>query len=76
MNDNRRARIQKLRDQIEDLKEQIDYLQTEEQDAFDNMPEGLQGSDKGQAIETAADHLSDAVSSMEDVITSLESAAE
>lgn len=75
MNKDRRSRIADILSQLETLKDQIAELQGEEQDAFDNMPEGLQQSDRGQASESAASALSDAESSIDDVINSLEEAS-
>ena len=66
MNKDRRARIEKIKEALEDLRGQIEDLQSEERDAFDAMPESLQQSDRGQASEAAAD----------EAITNLESAAE
>jgi 2-hydroxy-3-keto-5-methylthiopentenyl-1-phosphate phosphatase len=51
----------------------IDDQQNVEQDKFDNMPESLQGGDKGQAMEAAIESLSYAASSIEDVKSALES---
>lgn len=41
----------------------------EEQDAFDNLPEGFQLSERGEAMESA-------ISSIDDAIISIESAME
>ena len=76
MNKDRRSRIAEIVSQLETLKDQIAELQGEEQDAFDNLPEGLQQSDRGQQSENAASYLSDAESSIDDVISSLNDAAE
>ena len=43
--------------QFSDVYSTIDDLETEERDCFDNLPEGLQMSEKGEAMETAADNL-------------------
>lgn len=47
MNKNRRKRIQNICDQIEALREEFDAIIEEEQEAYDNMPEQLQESEKG-----------------------------
>ena len=62
MNKDRRDRIAKIKEALEDLRGQIEDLQTEEQEAFDNMPESLQQSERGQASEAAADALHGALS--------------
>lgn len=76
MNKATRAEIADLMAKLEDIKIDIENLQSEERDKFDNMPEGLQQSDNGQKCEAAADALETAVSSLEDAIGSLEEAAE
>lgn len=57
----------------------IGDLETEERDCFDNLPEGLQMSEKGEAmemaadnLETARDYIDDAESDTDDVISELE----
>jgi polyhydroxyalkanoate synthesis regulator phasin len=76
MNNKRRESITKLIGQIDDLKSQIETLTEEEQDAYDNMPESLQGGDKGDAAQAAIDALESAVSSLEEAVGSLEEATE
>lgn len=52
-----RERELKLSDAVNEAYSELESLATEMREAFDNMPEGLQGSDKGQAREAAADDL-------------------
>ena len=72
MNKKRRSKIEEIRDHLEDLKSQIDELQEEEQVAYENLPEGIQAADRGYEMEAAAERLSDASSSLEDVICFLD----
>ena len=44
-------------------------IQMDEQDAFDNMPEGLQCSDRGYMIEENAITLEECVSMIEDLVS-------
>lgn len=76
MNADRRARILKLAAQLSDIKSQIETLAEEEREAFENLPENLQASDKGQASETAATWLEDAASALDDTDSSLAAATE
>ena len=57
MNKIRRQRITEAVGLLEKVMEIIDEVQTEEQDAFDSLPEGIQVSERGQAMEDAADRL-------------------
>jgi len=68
MNKTRRKALEKINAQIEDIVAGIEMLRDEEQEYIDNMPEGLQGSDKAEMAE-------DAVSSMESALESLAGAA-
>ena len=75
MNKQRRKTINDISNGIRTLQTQIDNLKDEEQDYYDNMPETLQGSDRGESAEEAIDNLQSAYDSLEDAINSLESAA-
>ena len=74
MNNIRRKAIQEIMDKLEDLKCDIESLRDEEQEAFDNLPEGIQASERGEAMESAAYNLDEAYESIESVIESLEEA--
>lgn len=76
MNAERRKRIAEIADKIIGLKTDIEMLRDEEQDAFDNLPEGLQSSDRGGKMESAIEALDDAINSLEEVESSLETAKE
>ena len=55
-----RAAIDALREAIEPIKE-------EEQEYYDNMPESLQGGEKGEAAQAAIDALENAMSDLEGI---------
>lgn len=74
MNNIRRKAIQEIMDKLEDLKCDIESLKDEEQEAFDNLPEGIQASERGEAMESAVYNLDEAYESIESVIESLEEA--
>jgi len=57
MNNTRRKQIQGIIDKLEDLKCNIESLKDEEQEAFDNLPEGIQASERGEAMESAVYNL-------------------
>ena len=66
MNMQRRKRIEKVGRQLEELIEEITAIQEEEEEAYDNLPESLQESERGIAIYNAAEALADAVDGLED----------
>jgi predicted RNase H-like nuclease (RuvC/YqgF family) len=76
VNKSRRDQIAKIKEALEELRGKIEDLQSEEQDAFDAMPESLQQSDRGQASEAAAEALQSAYDSADEAINYLEAAAE
>lgn len=76
MNATRRKELNKLIEQLEDIKIQIENLQQEEQDAYDNLPESLQDSERGERMQEAADELENAASSVDEVIDYINNAIE
>jgi prefoldin subunit 5 len=81
MNNTRRKQIDKvlasisdIRDSLRELVETVDGLMCEEQDAFDNMPEGLQGSEKGEKVEEAIYRLESSFQSIDQAVSCLDEA--
>lgn len=69
MNKARRKSIQQIIDHLIELKENIDILRDEEQEAYDNLPEAMQESERGEAMNTAIYQMEDA---MEDIDLALD----
>lgn len=72
------AKLEDLKSQVISIGEELRTLADAEQEKYDNMPEGLQAGDQGQAIETAASALDEAASAGEEgnigeMLTALES---
>ena len=59
---------------IQDAYDVLEEVRDEEQDAYDNMPEGLQYSERGDMMQEAIDNLDEAVDAVDEVISNLESA--
>ena len=57
MNKERRNRLGDVIDKLEELQAEVASIAEEEREAYDNMPEGLQESEKGQQISENADDL-------------------
>lgn len=74
MNKARRKSIQQIIDTLTDLKENVDLLREEEQEAYDNLPESLQESERGEAMSSAIYNLEDAMENIDLVTDSLEEA--
>ena len=75
MNKARRNRIADVQTKLAELQQEIDGILAEEQEAYDNMPESFQDSERGEAMQEAIDALESAVSSCEEVDEYLTSAA-
>ena len=74
MNKARRKAIQLIIDALTDIHENLDVIRVEEQDAYDNLPESLQESDRGEAMSTAVYNLEDAMEDINLAIDALEEA--
>ena len=75
MNKQRREKIRQLKIQIDTIKidlkkasSELSSILNEEQDAFDNMPEGLQSSLRGMCSEDAIDNMEEASDKLDEVI--------
>ena len=73
MNKQRREKIRQLKTQIDLIKTNLKKVSSElfsilseEQDAFDNMPEGLQSSYRGMCSEDAIDSIEEASEKLDD----------
>lgn len=76
MNNERRKEIKKLIDRCIELKNDVELIRDEEQEYFDNMPESIQGGDKGERAQTAVDALEAAIGMAEDIENYLQEALE
>lgn len=79
MNNARRKSLKSLIKQLNDLAEgfealkndseeicyAIEEIRDEEQDSFDNLPEGIQESSRGERMEEVIDTLDEAISNLE-----------
>lgn len=73
MNARRRKEILRAADLIEQAREILQNATEEEAEAFDNMPESLQESERGQKMLEYIDSLETAVSQLEEAAEVAES---
>lgn len=66
INNKRRQFLRSAIAYLDKASDMISDAMSDEQDAFDNMPEGLQESERGEAMETAIDNMDDAISKIDD----------
>ena len=64
--------LQGIIDNLNAQCENIVAVQTEEQEAFDNMPESMQYSERGETMSENANELEQAASDLEDIISTLQ----
>ena len=67
MNAARRKLLADILDRLSSIKAEIDELKDLEQEAFDNLPEGIQGSERGEKIQANVEIMDDAVNSIDDL---------
>lgn len=72
MNNERRGRLREIKTKLDDLYEQIESVKDDEEYAFDNMPENLQYSMRGEESQDAVDALDEALEKLEEVTDLLE----
>lgn len=73
MNKSRRKRLSEIADELENLYQDLDAVASEERECYDNLPESIQDSDRGCAMEEAADELEDICSELEELRQRIES---
>lgn len=76
MNRKRRKQLEAALGQAEELKETIECLRDDEQEAHDNLPESIQYGERGEAMQEIVDSLDYAVSNLEDAIDNINEALE
>lgn len=67
MNKQRRTCIEEIIPRIEAIRGELAFILDEEQEAFDNLPEGIQSSKRGEKMEEAINTLQDADISLDEV---------
>jgi len=68
MNKTRRKELESIISVLESQKERIDFVAEAEQEARDNMPENLDGSERAEKMEDCISTLEDASSDIQDII--------
>ena len=76
MNNKRRKTIALVINSLENLSSDLEDVAQEESDAYENMPESIQQSDRGSIIEDNIYNLEECISQINDVIDTLSSMIE
>lgn len=72
MNKQRRNEIHDILSELQSIKTRLEIVQMNEELAFDNMPENLQYSMRGEESQEAIDVMNSAVESLDEAISQLE----
>ncbi len=72
MNNVRRKEIKRIIAAIATAREDLDRVLEDEQDAYDNMPEGFQCSERGENMEEAIEVMEECMNSLNEVTDELE----
>ena len=70
MNKIRRNQLNEAMKLLYQAQEIIEACKDEEEDAFDNLPESIQGSERGETMEDYITYMEDALGSIADAIDS------
>ncbi len=76
MNKDRRKQLQDCIAKLDEVQNEVDCLKDDEQEYYDNMPEGLQQGEKGQKSEECCSALDEAVSDIQSAIENISEAIE
>lgn len=71
MNRNRRKQLQAISDQLTRLMEQLEAVNEDEGEAYENLPEPFQYGERGEAMEEAMQNMEDAIAAMEEAVNSI-----
>lgn len=76
MNKTRRKQLEEISDKANELRFELENIKDDEQEYFDNIPESLQGGDKGTLAEEAISNLEEAITALESAIDYIDTAKE
>ena len=76
MNKARRKKLDAILEEIETIKDLLEEVKYEEQEAVDNMPESLQGSERYEAMVEAISSLEEALENLGYAADNIEEAIE
>ena len=72
MNNPRRKELEKALELLGQAHDIIETCYEEESDAFDNLPESIQDSERGEKMSDNVDMLSDILSTLDDIASDMD----
>jgi prefoldin subunit 5 len=76
MNKDRRKQLASIRLVIDEVHSNLGEVRDAEQEVFDNIPESLQGSEKGERVEAAVQSLEEAIDALDTAMQAIDAASE
>lgn len=76
MNNARRKALRSIIEKLQDCHDRLETLKEDENEAFENMPEGLRSSERGEATEMNLETLESSVYDLETMIDLLTEVAD
>ena len=76
MNKERRKLLDEVQDRLLEAQEFLEHVISGEEEAFYNLPESLQGSERGQRMEEIIDSLNEVNGNLDDAIEAIGEAME
>lgn len=74
MNKSRRKKIEEIIEQLEALSLEIEEIRDEEDTAYENLPESMQNSEKGDKMMEATSNIDEAIDNISDAVSALKEA--
>lgn len=71
MNKQRRKRLEDVVSRLEECMSDLEFIKEEEQEAYDNLPESIQYSERGEAMQGNVDDIDYVISDLDQVIDSI-----
>lgn len=76
MNKERRAMLKKAKEHLHKAEIIIENVLEEEEESYDNLPEGIQMSDRGEKMENAIEKLNEAIDLFEEIFECISEASD
>ena len=74
MNKTIRKRINELMEGLQSIRDEIEMIADQEQEKYDNLPESLQSSERGETLESVIESLQSGMGSIDEAIEYFEEA--
>jgi molecular chaperone GrpE (heat shock protein) len=70
VNKERRKRLAEITADLSAIRDQVEEVKADEEDARTNMPEAIQGSSRGDAMQAAIESMEEGVDALESIVDS------